>query len=463
MPRLCFLFLALLLLLSGCHSNGQQQEEEECTSATDLPQLKEKGKLTAVTLYSSTSYFQYKMQPMGYEYDLIEDFAQSQGLELEIKIAQSTAQLVSMLHAGEADVIAYPIFISNQSKQEVLFCGHEQQTSQVIVQRANKGDKILKDVTELIGKKIYVQKNSKYEERLNNLNQELGGGLDIVSLEKDSLSNEDLISMVSKGEIPYTVSDDNMARLNKTYYWNINIQLKISFPQRSSWAVRKDAPLLAAAINEWATDTKRNQSFRTITKRYFELSKVSEGFDIPEVKNGHISPYDNLFKKHAEVLGWDWRLLASISYQESKFNPHVVSWAGAEGLMGIMPNTARRLGVSPHELKDPDAGIRTGVECLRRFRQGFSEITDPEEKIKFTLAAYNAGIGHVYDAQKLAEKYGKDPLVWDKNVAEFIRLKNDPEYYNDPVCKHGYLRGSETFAYVSEIMKRYEYYQKKAK
>lgn len=308
MPRLCFLFLALLLLLSGCHSNGQQQEEEECTSVTDLPQLKEKGKLTAVTLYSSTSYFQYKMQPMGYEYDLIEDFAQSQGLELEIKIAQSTAQLVSMLHAGEADVIAYPIFISNQSKQEVLFCGHEQQTSQVIVQRANKGDKILKDVTELIGKKIYVQKNSKYEERLNNLNQELGGGLDIVSLEKDSLSNEDLISMVSKGEIPYTVSDDNMARLNKTYYWNINIQLKISFPQRSSWAVRKDAPLLAAAINEWATDTKRNQSFRTITKRYFELSKVSEGFDIPEVKNGHISPYDNLFKKHAEVLGWDWRL-----------------------------------------------------------------------------------------------------------------------------------------------------------
>ena len=244
MPRLCFLFFTLLLLLSGCHSNGKQQEEEECTPTADLPQLKEKGKLTAVTLYSSTSYFQYKMQPMGYEYDLIEDFAQSQGLELEIKIAQSTAQLVSMLHAGEADVIAYPVFISNQSKQEVLFCGHEQQTSQVIVQRTNKGDTILKDVTELIGKKIYVQKNSKYEERLNNLNEELGGGLEIISLEKDSLSNEDLISMVSNGEIPYTVSDDNIARLNKTYYWNINIQLKISFPQRSSWAVRKDAPLL---------------------------------------------------------------------------------------------------------------------------------------------------------------------------------------------------------------------------
>ena len=161
------------------------------------------------------------------------------------------------------------------------------------------------------------------------------------------------------------------------------------------------------------------------------------------------------------MLNWDWRLLASISYQESRFNPDVVSWAGAEGLMGIMPNTARKLGVTPHELKDPDTGIRTGVDCLRRFRQGFNTIEDPNEKIKFTLAAYNAGIGHIYDAQRLAEKYGKNPQIWDDNVAEYIRLKNEPEYYNDPVCKHGYLRGSETFAYVKNVLERYAYYKKK--
>ena len=158
------------------------------------------------------------------------------------------------------------------------------------------------------------------------------------------------------------------------------------------------------------------------------------------------------------MIGWDWRLLASISYQESRFNPSVVSWAGAEGLMGIMPNTAKALGVTPHELKDPDVGIRTGVDCLRHFRQGFSDITDAEEQIRFTLAAYNAGIGHVYDAQRLARKYGKDPNRWE-HVSEYIRLKNDPEYYNDPVCKHGYLRGSETFLYVREVMERYYYYR----
>lgn len=181
---------------------------------------------------------------------------------------------------------------------------------------------------------------------------------------------------------------------------------------------------------------------------------------MPEIKNGHISPYDELFRKHAKNIGWDWQLLASIGYQESRFNPNVVSWAGAEGLMGIMPNTAKALGVTPHELKDPDTGIRTGVDCLRRFRQGFSKIEDPVEKMKFTLAAYNAGIGHIYDAQRLAEKYGKNPNLWS-DVSEFIRLKNDPVYYNDPVCKHGYLRGSETFNYVLEVMDRYTYYKSK--
>ena len=128
--------------------------------------------------------------------------------------------------------------------------------------------------------------------------------------------------------------------------------------------------------------------------------------------------------------------------------------------MGIMPNTAKALGISPHELKNPDKGIQTGVDCLRRFRQGFLSIEDSTEQIKFTLASYNAGIGHIYDAQKLAKKYGKNPELWS-DVVEYVKLKNDPKYYNDPVCKHGYLRGSETVAYVHDVMQRYQYYKEK--
>lgn len=461
MYKKCIPFLLFLFLLGSCYSNKQGKEEDIDTHPVDLTQLKEKGEITAVTLYSSTSYFQYKMQPMGYEYDLINDFAKSEGLKLNIKVAENATRLIEMLEAGEADVVAYPIQITNKLKQEVLFCGREEQSSQVLVQRANKGDTILTDVTQLIGKDIYVKPNTKYSERLHNLDVELGGGINIKDIEKDTVTTEDLIEMVSKGQIPYTISDDNTARLNKTYYWNININLKVSFMQRSAWAVRKNSPELAKAIDEWASDKSGSFTFKAVTKRYFELSKEPFRAELPEVKNGHISPYDQLFRKHAANIGWDWQLLASIAYQESRFNPSVVSWAGAEGLMGIMPNTAKALGVTPHELKNPEIGIRTGVDCLRRFRQGFSSIKDPQEKLKFTLASYNAGIGHVYDAQRLAEKYGKDPNKWDGNVAEYVRLKSDPQYYNDPVCKHGYLRGSETYNYVQEVMQRYKYYKEK--
>lgn len=456
--------LFFLFFLCGCGGHKQEEKEDVAVHVpVDLPQLKAEGEITAVTLYSSTSYFQYKMQPMGYEYDLIKDFAQSQGLKLNIKVAENPTRLVEMLEAGEADVVAYPIPFNNKLKDEVIYCGREDISSQVLVQRANKGDTILTDVTQLIGKEVFVKPNTKYHERLKNLDVELGGGIRIEDIGKDTVTTEDLIEMVSLGQIPYTVSDDNTARLNKTYYWNINADLKVSFPQRSSWVVRRSSPELAAAINEWASDKTGKHVFKAATKRYFELSKQPFTADIPEVRNGHVSPYDLLFKKHAKNIGWDWQLLASIAYQESRFNPTVVSWAGAEGLMGIMPNTAKALGVTPHELKDPDTGVRTGVDCLRRFRQGFSEITDPEEKIKFTLASYNAGIGHVYDAQRLAEKYGKDPKKWDNNVEEYVRLKSDPEYYNDPVCKHGYLRGSETYNYVREVMERYHYYKGKTR
>ena len=171
MNKVVLLFFATLLL-SGCN-RARQQEKQEDNVTIDLPQLKAQGEITAVTLYSSTSYFQYKMQPMGYEYELIKDFARSEGLKLNMKVAESPARLIEMLEAGEADVVAYPIQISNQLKDQVIYCGREEQDSQVLIQRANKGDKVITDVTELLGKEVYVKPGTRYYERLKNLDEEL--------------------------------------------------------------------------------------------------------------------------------------------------------------------------------------------------------------------------------------------------------------------------------------------------
>lgn len=452
--------LLLIIALSGCYTKQKKQTEEDFT---DLPQLLEKGEITAVTMYSSTSYFQYRMEPMGYEYDLIQSFAESKGLKLTIKVAENTTRLIEMLQAGEADVVAYPIPLNNELKKEVIYCGREEVSSQVLVQRIDNNTPLLTDVTELIDKDIYVKHNTRYHERLKNLDNELGGGILIHDIERDTITSEDLIEMVSAGMIPYTISDDKIARLNKTYYWNIDINLKISFRQRSSWVVRKSSPMLAEAINQWASDNVSDPIFKATVKRYFELSKKVLVLSMPEIKQGNISPYDDLFKTYAQSIGWDWKLLASISYQESHFKNSEVSWAGAQGLMGIMPNTARALGVTMDELSKPEINIRTGVEVLKRFRKAFTNVPDSLEQIKLTLASFNAGSGHVQDAQRLAEKYGKDPNVWDNNVAECIRWKRDPLYYNDPVVKHGYLRGTETFNYVREVIGRYEYYKQQLK
>lgn len=221
-------------------------------------------------------------------------------------------------------------------------------------------------------------------------------------------------------------------------------------------------PLLIVLLSACYSHTEKEKGHSRLTRDLSRPVEANEA-NIPGRKVARLSPYDDLFRKYASRLGWDWRLLASISYQESEFKPQAISRSGAEGLMGIMPATARALGVSQDELNDPEVGIRTGVEVLRRFHRGFSDIKDENERIKLTLASYNAGIGHVYDAQRLAEKYKLNPNRWDGNVAECIRRKSEPEYYNDPVCKHGYLRGRETLDFVHEVMNRYAHYRRIAK
>lgn len=448
-----FILLSFFLLCS-CYGNKKAKE-----SNFDFPDILEKGEITVVTINSSTSYFQYRMQPMGHEYDLIADFANAHNLKINVKVAENIPRLVEMLQRREADIVAYPILIDNKLKKEVLFCGHEKQSSLVLVQRAMRGDTILKDVTQLIGKSIYIKHNTRYHDRLENLNKELGGGIHIMDIEKDTITTEDLIEMVSRGEITYTICEDDVARLNKTYFRNINIDLPVSFQQRSSWVVRKSSPLLARAIDEWASTNNGRNTYQAIAKRYFERSKSYYADHMPKVVDGQISPFDSLFKAYAPRLGWDWQLIASIAYQESHFTPSIIAWSGAEGLMGIMPATASGLGFEPEEMQIPEKNLQAGIECLMRFRRGFKEVPDTLEQIKLTLASYNAGIGHIYDAQRLAEKYGKDPNIWDNNVAEFIRLKSDPKYYTDTICKHGYLRGNETFNYVIEVLERYRYYK----
>ena len=452
-------FLIILLSVLACRHRHHPTEE---VGEYDLAQIKDSGELVVLTLYSSTTYFIYRGQEMGFQYELSEQFAKSLGVKLRIEVARNVSELIEKLLAGEGDLIAYNLPITKELKDSLIYCGEEVITHQVIVQRNNGKTKPITDVTELIGKDVYV-KPGKYYDRLVNLNSELGGGIRIHEVTNDSTTIEDLITQVAQGKIPYTVADNDLAKLNKTYYPNLNIDLSISFDQRSSWAVRKDSPELAAAATKWHQENMTSPAYTASMKRYFENSKMMPHSPILSLKEGKISHYDDLFRKYSKDIGWDWRMLASLAYTESNFDTTAVSWAGAKGLMQLMPATARAMGVPPGKEQNPEESVKAAIKYIAATDRSFSMIPDKQERLNFILASYNAGLGHIYDAMALAEKYGKNKLVWKDNVENFILLKSNEEYFTDPVCKNGYFRGIETYNFVRDIMSRYESYKKKIK
>lgn len=458
--RLWLLLTALLLCSLGGGCRGNHRADNGHTN-NDLQQIKDSGELVVLTLYSSTSYFLYRGQDMGFQYELSEQFAKHLGVKLRVEVARNVHELIQMLLAGKGDLIAYNLPITKEWKDSLTYCGEEVITHQVVVQRNGGRAKPLKDVTELVGKDVYV-KPGKYYERLTNLDKELGGGIHIHKVTNDSISVEDLIMQVSQGKISYTVADNDLAQLNTTYYPNLNIGLSISFDQRASWAVRKDHPQLAAAADKWHKENMTSPDYTASMKRYFEISKAIPHSPILSLREGRISHFDHLFRKYAPEINWDWRLLASLAYTESNFDSTAVSWAGAKGLMQLMPATAKAMGVPAGKELDAEESVKAAVKYISATARSFTKVPE-EERIHFVLASYNSGIGHVMDAMALAEKYGKDKYIWQDNVEKFILLKSNEEYFTDPVCKNGYFRGIETYNFVRDIISRFEEYKKKIK
>lgn len=454
--RHIIILLAIAIITNIAWSCKPKQQSSN-TPIHDLEQIVDSGELVVLTLYSSTTYFNYRGQAMGFQYELSQQFADELGVKLRVETARTATELVEKLLKGEGDLIAYNLPITKNGKDGLLYCGEEVITHQVVVQRRTGKQQVIKDVTELIGKKVHV-KPGKYHERLKNLNQELGGGIEIQLVENDSISLEDLITKVSQGAIDYTIADNDIARLNKTYYPNLNIDLPISFDQRASWAVRKNQPNLAIKANEWHQKEMKRTAYTASMKRYFETSKRAPHSPVLSVSEGKISIYDDLFKKYAPTIGWDWRLLAALAFTESNFDSTAVSWAGAKGLMQLMPSTAKANGMPEGMEHNPEESVKAAVKYLGRTAKSFANIPE-EERIKFVLASYNSGIGHILDAMALAEKYGKNRNIWTDNVEPYILLKSNEEYFTDSVCKHGYFRGIETYNFVRDITQRFERYK----
>jgi membrane-bound lytic murein transglycosylase F len=465
--KLTILFAILVAVLTSC-TNQPVISHFSNNLSPDLDSIIKRGKLVAVTDYNSINYFIYKGEPMGFNYELLKAFTDHLGIDLEIVTENHINHALSLLNSGEADLLALGLTVNTARKKDILFTDPIAETRQVLVQRKPRNwhsiteeaaeKYLIRKQTDLAHRNIYVQENSAHSERLKTLSDEIGDTINIIEVPYDS---EELIKDVAKGEIDYTVCDENIAMVNSTYYPDIDISTPVSFMQNIAWGLPKyNSQKLLDELNNWIDSYRRTGSYALLYAKYFRNShsETIVKSDYYYINTGKISQWDDMIKSASLRISWDWRLLASLICQESRFDPDVESRVGAYGLMQIMPLTGKNFDVDI--TSSPSNNIKAGTLYINWLQSIFeSKISDPGERIKFILASYNAGPGHVLDAMKLAGKNGMDPEKWDGNVAVWLLKKSEPKYYTDSVVKNGYFKGTESVNFVTEVLERYDHYR----
>ncbi|RIW16152.1 lytic transglycosylase F [Algoriphagus lacus] len=420
----------------------------------DLDGIKVRGTIRAAVDNNSTSYYIYRGRRMGYEYELLRDLGKRLGVQVEYVVVSDIESAFDQLEEGKVDLIAMNLEQNEERAKRVAFSRSLGSMSSVIV-----GMKpIEKPVTwqEIGNDTVFVRKGTVYKTQLERIQDSLN--LDFAVIESPE-HEETLIDQVADRKIKWTVADKNIAQANVTYYEGMDASLKVAEEGEVAWAVRQNSPQLLEELNTWLDD-KKKRLIPDLYSKYFQSSRNNfyrTNSPYSSLAGNKISVYDDIIKESAGDLGWDWRLLAALVYKESGFDTTAISYAGAEGLLQLMPVTLERFGVT--NPNDPVQSLKGGVKYLQYLDKFWRErVPDTNERIRFILASYNIGQGHVEDAWRLAMKYGRNTQSW-KDVAFFLNLKSDPEYYRDPVVKSGYAKGHIAVNYVRDLLGLFDSYK----
>lgn len=453
--------------LTSCRNEANTSTDNDSVvdTLTMLQHVQERGILRAVTNCEIINYNTEKPTPSGFEYDLLSDFCKDNGLELEMIVNENLDSCFMLLDSCKVDVVAVGVGSNKDMKRRFLLTNPILMQRSVLVQRLPKGwnkmstaneveNQLLRSSVDLAGKTIHLPQGSHEVKLLEHLSDQIGDTIYIV--ECDSLNSVDLVNAVASGQIDYTVVEEYVARMASIGLKGLDTKLNVSVEQPLGWAIRNndnDSSLLYA-LNGWI-DGFEQRNLNRILAKYVNKGNV---FTSRKPASGSLSQFDDIIKKTAKTIGWDWRLLASLIFQESRFRLDLESEKGAFGLMQLMPVVMERYEIDYDAT--PEEQLNAGGQLICYLNDCLeSKVTDSVERIKFVLAAYNSGLGHVYDAQRLAQKYGKYPDVWDDNVDYFILNKSKKQYYNDTCCHAGYLRGTETYRFVEEVLDRFHQYQ----
>jgi len=416
--------------------------------------IKKRKTLRVITRNNAASYFLWRGELLGFEYELVKAFTKQHKLRLEIINAPSHEAQIPMLLEGKGDIIASFLTVTDKRKdQGVVFSKAHHKASEIIVTRANDNSIITAD--DLAGRSIYVRKSSAYWETLQKL-KDTGLSFKLLAA-PENMETEEILAQVASGEYDLTLADNHLLDIELTWRDDIQAALVLGEVRDNAWAMRNNNPLLISAVNKFIKKQYRSLFYNITYQKYFKNAhKIKKYRDhrIDLNPDGTLSPYDTLVKKYARKFNFDWRLIIAQMYQESRFNPKAKSWVGAQGLMQVMPRTAKEMGIS--NLSQPDSGIKAGVQYLDWVRDRFEAELSVKDRMWFTLAAYNAGQGHVKDARRLARQQGLNPDKWFDHVEKAMLLLSKKKFYRK--ARHGYVRGREPVNYVRDIRSRYQAY-----
>ena len=428
----------------------------------DLDAIRERGVLRVITRNNPITYVLHRGEPMGFDYLLAKAAADELGVRLEVVVPPSRDQLIPWLREGRGDVIAASLTITPERAAEVDFSRPYLYVDEVLVQRT-AGPKVASPA-ELKGKTVHVRKSSSYYQTLLAL-QEQHGPFSIEFAPEDQ-ETEVLLAQVGDGKIDFTVADSHILDAERVYRDDLEAAFPLAQPagdagapaqKEIAFAVRKESPELRAFFDGFVKKMYRGVHYNMWRKRYFENKRhITRAREERAGNSGQLSPYDPLIQKYATRYGFDWRLMTAQAWRESHFNPKAKSWVGAQGLFQVMPTTGKSMGFT--NLEDPDEGTHAGVKYMHQMLGRLSPAIPFKHRLRFALASYNVGLGHVLDARRLAAEQGLDPNKWFGHVEKAMLLLEKPQHYKR--ARHGYCRGSEPVNYVSDIQSRYAEYVK---
>jgi len=430
-----------------------------------LAEILERGSLRVLTLNNPVNYFLYRGRMMGFDYEVAKLAARRLDVRLEMVVAPRHDLIFDWLLRGRGDVIASTLTVTPERQDVFRFSRPYLFIEELVVQAASTTP--LTDIRELAGREIHAWRSSSHYQTLVGL-MGIIGDFTIVPVPEE-MEAEEILSRVATGEYPLAVVDSHILKGELRFRDDVVSVFPLRDPREVpaerhtvvardkavAFALRPNNPELAEFMDGFVSDIRGTLNYNVARRRYFEdnrrLARVKEH---RASVSGRLSPYDAIFKRYANQYGLDWRLMVAMAYQESRFDPNAKSWTGAQGVFQLMPLTARELGFE--ELSEPEVGIHAGVKYVSQLFERIDPSIDLKHRLRFAVAGYNAGWGHVEDARRLADEKGWDPDKWFGHTERAILLLAEPAYYRH--ARHGYVRGIETMRYVSQIQNLYDHY-----